>query len=39
MTRARLLLAALVLVFAFYAVTYIDSRWVRDWAALAAGVE
>jgi hypothetical protein len=38
--RARgLLLAGFVLLIAFYAATYLDSRYLRDWAAEASGVD
>jgi hypothetical protein len=41
-TRRRasgLLLAGFVLFIAFYAATYLDSRYLRDWAAEASGVD
>jgi len=36
---SRLFLAFVVLLTAFYSATYIDSRYLRDWAAEANGVD
>jgi hypothetical protein len=41
-TRRRvngLFLAGFILFVAFYAATYVDSRYLRDWAAEASGVD
>jgi hypothetical protein len=35
----RLFLAFVVMLTAFYSATYVDSRYLRDWAAEANGIE
>jgi hypothetical protein len=39
MPGLRLVVGLLALLLVFYSATYVDSRWLRDWEALAAGVE
>jgi hypothetical protein len=39
MTRARVVLAIVAFLAVFYAATFVDSAWLRDWEVLARGVE